>query len=126
LPLVSCLPGEVNQVILNLIVNATHALADVKAHQSEQKGLIKVATCQKENFVEIRISDSGPGIPEDIRHRIFDPFFTTKELGKGTGQGLAIAHAVIVKKHGGSIHLETQEGAGTTFTICLPIGDQTE
>ena len=125
LPLVSCLPGELNQVILNLIVNATHALADVREPQSEQKGLIKVATCQKEDFVEIKISDSGPGIPEDIRHRIFDPFFTTKELGKGTGQGLAIAHSVIVEKHGGSIHLETQEGIGTTFIICLPIEDQT-
>ena len=126
LPLVSCLPGELNQVILNLIVNATHALADVKESQSEQKGFIKVSTCQKENFVEIQISDSGPGIPEDIRHRIFDPFFTTKELGKGTGQGLAIAHSVIVEKHGGSIHLETQEGTGTTFSICLPIKDQTD
>ncbi|MGD8524533.1 MAG: ATP-binding protein [Desulfobacterales bacterium] len=126
LPLVSCLPGELNQVILNLIVNATHALADVKERQSEQKGFIKVATCQKKNFVEIQISDSGSGIPEDIRHRIFDPFFTTKEPGKGTGQGLAIAHSVIVEKHGGSIHLETQEGTGTTFTICLPIKDQTD
>ena len=124
LPLVSCLPGELNQVILNLIVNATHALADAKERQSEQKGFIKIATCRRENFVEIKISDSGPGIPEDIRHRIFDPFFTTKEPGKGTGQGLAIAHAAIVEKHGGSIHLETQEGAGTTFTICLPIRDQ--
>jgi PAS domain S-box-containing protein len=126
LPLVCCLAGELNQVLLNLIINATHALADAKERQTEHKGLIKVATCQKEDFVEIQISDSGPGIPEDIRHRIFDPFFTTKELGKGTGQGLAIAHSVIVEKHGGSIHLETQEGIGTTFTICLPIKDQTD
>jgi PAS domain S-box-containing protein len=125
LPLISCLPGELNQVILNLIINAAHALADIKTDQSEQKGFIKVATRKKENFLEIQISDSGPGIPKDIRHRIFDPFFTTKELGKGTGQGLAIAHSVIVEKHGGSIHLETQEGSGTTFTICLPIKNQT-
>jgi signal transduction histidine kinase len=124
LPLVSCLPGEFNQVILNLIVNATHALADVREHQAGQKGVIKIETCQRENFVEIKISDSGPGIPEAIRQRIFDPFFTTKEPGKGTGQGLAIAHAVIVEKHGGSIQLDTQEGAGTTFTICLPVRDQ--
>jgi PAS domain S-box-containing protein len=125
LPLVSCLPGELNQVILNLIINAAHALADVKTGQSEQKGFIKVATRKKENLLEIQISDSGPGIPKDIRHRIFDPFFTTKELGKGTGQGLAIAHSVIVEKHGGSIHFETQEGSGTTFTICLPIKNPT-
>jgi PAS domain S-box-containing protein len=124
LPLVSCLPGEFNQVILNLIVNATHALADVREHQAGQKGVIKIETCQRENFVEIKISDSGPGIPEAIRQRIFDPFFTTKEPGKGTGQGLAIAHAVIVEKHGGSIQLDPQEGAGTTFTICLPVRDQ--
>jgi PAS domain S-box-containing protein len=125
LPLVSCLLGELNQVILNLIINAAHALADIKTGQSEQKGFIKVATRKKEDFLEIQISDSGPGIPKDIRHRIFDPFFTTKELGKGTGQGLAIAHSVIVEKHGGSIHLETQVGSGTTFTICLPIKNQT-
>ncbi len=124
LPLVACLPGEFNQVILNLIINAVHALADVIDGQSGQKGVIQVVTRRKEKFVEIQISDSGPGIPKDIRPRIFDPFFTTKALGKGTGQGLAISHSVIVEKHGGSIHLETQEGNGTTFTICLPIKDQ--
>ncbi len=111
-------------MILNLIINAVHALADVIDGQSGQKGVIQVVTRRKEKFVEIQISDSGPGIPKDIRPRIFDPFFTTKALGKGTGQGLAISHSVIVEKHGGSIHLETQEGNGTTFTICLPIKDQ--
>ncbi|MFZ0953968.1 MAG: ATP-binding protein, partial [Candidatus Sulfotelmatobacter sp.] len=74
--------------------------------------------CQ--DHVEIRICDSGSGIPEKVRARIFDPFFTTKEVGKGTGQGLAIAHSVVVDKHDGSIHFETKEGKGTTFIICLP------
>ena len=83
-----------------------------------------MATRLKENWAEIQISDSGPGIPEEIRHRIFDPFFTTKEVGKGTGQGLAISHTVIVEKHGGTLNLETQEGKGTTFSIYLPLIDK--
>ncbi len=124
LPLVPCLPGELNQVILNLIINAAHAIADVIAENSTEKGLIKVATRLKENWAEIQISDSGPGIPEEFRHRIFDPFFTTKEMGKGTGQGLAISHTVIVEKHGGTLNLETQEGKGTTFSIYLPLIDK--
>jgi PAS domain S-box-containing protein len=124
LPLVPCHPGELNQVILNLIINAAHAIADVIAENSTEKGLIKVSTRLKENWAEIQISDTGPGIPEKIRHRIFDPFFTTKEVGKGTGQGLAISHTVIVEKHGGTLNLETQEGKGTTFTIYLPLNDK--
>jgi PAS domain S-box-containing protein len=123
LPLVPCLPGELNQVILNLIINAAHAIADVIAENSTEKGLIKVSTRHKEHWAEIQISDTGPGIPEKIRHRIFDPFFTTKEVGKGTGQGLAISYTVIVEKHGGTLNLETEEGKGTTFTICLPLND---
>jgi PAS domain S-box-containing protein len=123
LPLVPCLPGELNQVILNLIINAAHAIADVIAENSTKKGLIKVSTRHKEHWAEIQISDTGPGIPEKIRHRIFDPFFTTKEVGKGTGQGLAISYTVIVEKHGGTLNLETEEGKGTTFTICLPLND---
>ena len=77
----------------------------------------------KEESVEIRIEDTGCGIPENIRHRVFDPFFTTKEVGKGTGQGLAIAHSVICEKHGGSLSFETKEGTGTTFIIQLPVSD---
>jgi PAS domain S-box-containing protein len=123
LPLVPCLPGELNQVILNLIINAAHAIADVIAENSNQKGQIKVSTRLKEQWAEIQISDTGGGIPKQIRHRIFDPFFTTKELGKGTGQGLAISHSVIVEKHGGTLNLETEEGKGTTFTIYLPLKD---
>jgi PAS domain S-box-containing protein len=124
LPLVPCLPGELNQVILNLIINAAHAIADVIAENSTEKGLIKVSTRHKEHWAEIQISDTGPGIPEKIRHRIFDPFFTTKEVGKGTGQGLAISYTVIVEKHRGTLNLETEEGKGTTFTICLPLNDK--
>jgi PAS domain S-box-containing protein len=123
LPLVPCLPGEFNQVILNLIINAAHAIADVIAENSNEKGRIEVSTRHTDNWAEIKISDTGGGIPEKIRHRIFDPFFTTKEVGKGTGQGLAISYSVIVEKHGGSINLDTEEGGGTTFTICLPLED---
>jgi len=120
LPLVTCLPGEVNQAVLNLVVNAAHAIAEVSAEKGGEKGIIKVQTKNGPGWVEISISDTGGGIPEKIRSRIFDPFFTTKEVGKGTGQGLAIAHNVIVDKHQGTIHFETREGEGTTFVIRLP------
>ncbi|WP_420237474.1 ATP-binding protein [Telmatobacter bradus] len=120
LPLVPCLPGEFNLVILNLIVNAAHAIADVAQAGGAEKGLIKVQTRNCPEWVEIRIEDTGTGIPENVRARIFDPFFTTKEIGRGTGQGLAIARSVIVDKHGGSIYFETEEGRGTTFIIRLP------
>ncbi|MGD9084582.1 MAG: HAMP domain-containing sensor histidine kinase, partial [Desulfobacterales bacterium] len=86
-----------------------------------EKGIITISTRQSQNWAEIRISDTGAGIPEHIRHRIFDLFFTTKEPGRGTGQGLAIAHSVIVDKHDGSIDIETEENNGTTFVIRLPI-----
>jgi PAS domain S-box-containing protein len=120
LPLISCLPGEFNQVILNLIVNAAHAIADVTGKEGSEKGRIKVQTHNCREWVEIRIQDTGSGIPKKARARVFDPFFTTKEIGKGTGQGLAIAHSVVVDKHGGTIHFETEEGKGTTFIIRLP------
>ncbi len=120
LPLISCQPGEFNQVTLNLIVNAAHAIADVIEKGGSGKGKIKIQTRDHAEWVEIRIQDTGSGIPEKVRARIFDPFFTTKEIGKGTGQGLAIAHSVIVDKHGGTIHFETQEGKGTTFIVRLP------
>ncbi|MEM5786892.1 MAG: ATP-binding protein, partial [Syntrophobacteraceae bacterium] len=112
LPLVPCLPGEFNQVILNLIINAAQAISE-KQNKSgnRQKGTITVSTrLFDSNTVEIRIADTGTGIPKAIRSRIFDPFFTTKEVGKGTGQGLAISRSVIVDKHGGTIDLESQVG----------------
>ena len=130
LPLVSCHPGEFNQAILNLIVNAAHAIADVAAKSGPGKtepgrsasmmGTIRVQTRNCSKWAEIRIQDTGSGISDSVRSRIFDPFFTTKEIGKGTGQGLAIARSVIVDKHNGSIDFETGAGTGTTFIICLP------
>jgi PAS domain S-box-containing protein len=120
LPPILCLPGELNQVILNLIVNAAHAIANVIPDGGSGKGKIMVQTVSLPEWAEIRIQDTGSGIPEGIRTRIFDPFFTTKEIGKGTGQGLAIARSVIVDKHAGTIHFETETGKGTTFIIRLP------
>ena len=120
LPPISCQPGEFNQVILNLIVNAAHAIADVAGKEGSERGKIKVQTRNCEEWAEIRIQDSGSGIPERVRARIFDPFFTTKEIGRGTGQGLAIARSVVVDKHNGTIDFETEEGKGTTFVIRLP------
>ena len=122
LPFVPCLPGEFNQVILNMIINATHAIAE-RGNGPAGKGTITISTHAQGQFAEIRISDTGAGIPENIRTKIFDPFFTTKEVGKGTGQGLAISRSVIVDKHGGSIHFETEVGQGTTFIIKLPLSD---
>jgi len=121
LPPVSCLPGELNQVLLNLIVNAAHAIGDVLGDDPQEKGTITVGTRRDGEWAEIIVRDTGTGIPEDIRTRIFDPFFTTKEVGKGTGQGLAIARSVVVDKHGGTIHCETEPGKGTTFIVRLPI-----
>jgi PAS domain S-box-containing protein len=121
LPTVSCHRAEFNQVILNLIVNAAHAIADANGDHSSERGTIKISTALAGNWAEVRISDTGNGIPEEIRHRIFDLFFTTKEPGRGTGQGLAIAHSVIVDKHCGKIDIETGEDRGTTFVIRLPV-----
>lgn len=120
LPRVWCLPGEISQVILNLLVNAAHAIADVVDPKSGEQGKITVRTRAVDDGVELTIRDSGTGIPVEIRPRIFDPFFTTKDPGRGTGQGLALAHASIVKKHGGIIRFETEIGAGTEFIIRLP------
>ncbi|MBL9210697.1 MAG: hybrid sensor histidine kinase/response regulator [Opitutaceae bacterium] len=121
LPPVPVLPGEFNQVILNIVINATHAIADVVGRGGERKGLITVGTRRDGDWAEVRIGDTGTGIPESARQRIFDPFFTTKKVGQGTGQGLAIAHSVVVRKHGGTIGFETETGRGTTFVIRLPL-----
>ena len=120
LPPVPCVASEFNQVILNLIVNAAHAISDV-VRDSNQKGCIRISTHRDGGWVEVRVSDTGAGIPENIRAKIFTPFFTTKEVGKGTGQGLAISHSVIVKKHQGTISFESEVGAGATFVVRLPL-----
>ena len=124
LPLVPCLAAELNQVILNLIINAAHAIAELT--RDGRKGTITVRTRRVGSMAEISISDTGCGIPEEIRSRVFDPFFTTKEVGKGTGQGLAISRSVIVDKHDGTISFETEDGKGTTFFIRLPLADPAE
>jgi PAS domain S-box-containing protein len=121
LPMVPCLPGDLNQVTLNLVVNAAHSIADAINGNEKSKGTIRISTRQDRNWVEIRIGDTGTGIPEEHRAKIFTPFFTTKEVGKGTGQGLAISHAVVVSKHGGTIGFETEVGKGTTFIVRLPL-----
>ena len=121
LPLVPCHLGEINQVILNLLVNGSHAIADV-VKDSGNLGKLTVRSGLDGKYVEISIGDTGTGIPEAARGKIFDPFFTTKEVGKGTGQGLAIARSVIVNKHGGTLRFESECGKGTTFFIRLPIG----
>jgi len=123
LPLTLCLPAEFNQVILNLILNAADAIADVVGDGAKGKGNISIRTRHDDQGIEIRVSDTGSGIPENIRDRVFDPFFTTKEVGKGTGQGLTTSYAT-VKKHGGSISFETEMSKGTTFIIRLPINSQ--
>lgn len=124
LPLVPCLPGDFNQVILNLIVNAAHAIADAMHGREKRKGIIRVSTRQDEDCVEICIADTGTGIPAEHRDKIFTPFFTTKPVGKGTGQGLAISHSVIVGKHRGTINFETETGKGTVFIIRLPLNSE--
>jgi PAS domain S-box-containing protein len=122
LPAVHCSPAEFNQVVLNIVVNAAHAISDVVGDGGKGKGKIRVRTRADGDFAILEISDSGSGMPPHVQQRIFEPFFTTKEVGKGTGQGLAIAHNVIVDKHGGTIKVASAPGAGTTFTIRLPIG----
>jgi PAS domain S-box-containing protein len=119
LPPMVCYPGEVNQVILNLVVNAAHSIKE--RVKDGEKGKITVCTRLRGRFAEIAVTDTGMGIPEEIQNRVYEPFFTTKEVGKGTGQGLAFAHSVIVKKHQGKLWFETEPGRGTTFFIQLPI-----
>jgi signal transduction histidine kinase len=117
-----CLRSEIQQVLLNLVVNAAHAIGDANRHRESNKGVIRVRTRLDAREVELTVSDSGTGIPNHIQSRIFNPFFTTKEVGKGTGQGLALVHDIVVKKHGGSVRFETEVGQGTTFIVRLPVG----
>jgi signal transduction histidine kinase len=121
LPPVPCHSKEFGQVILNLVLNAAQAIAEVTHHGAKGKGTITVQTGRRDKHAEIRIRDTGPGIPKEIQSRIFDPFFTTKEVGEGTGQGLFFAYSSIVKKHQGDLRFETHPGQGTTFIIELPL-----
>ena len=122
LPAVPCFISEFNQAILNLVVNAAHAIGDAIRDQKGKKGVITIRTRRDGDCAEVRVSDTGTGIPEAHRHRIFEPFFTTKDVGKGTGQGLTVVYGSIVKKHGGTVTFETETGKGTTFILRLPLG----
>jgi PAS domain S-box-containing protein len=119
LPLVHAHAGDINQVILNLIVNAAHA---IEAAHREERGTITITTWAEKECVGISISDTGTGISPDIQARVFDPFFTTKSVGQGTGQGLSMARRIIVEKHRGELTFNTIEGKQTTFYIKLPLG----
>ena len=120
LPEVECHVGELNQVFLNLIVNAAHAIADVTSDK-DSRGSIVVRTRHTGSTVTISVADTGGGVPDEIRSRIFDPFFTTKPVGQGTGQGLALARSIVVDKHGGRLRFDTEVGRGTTFEVEIPI-----
>ena len=120
LPPVLCNGGDINQVFLNLVVNAAHAI-EAQTKATGGRGRIVVRTRCEGDDVVVAISDNGCGIPEAIRHRVFDPFFTTKEVGKGTGQGLAIARSIVEDRHGGSLSFDSEVGKGTTFYVRLPI-----
>jgi signal transduction histidine kinase len=120
LPRVECLPAEINQVLLNLVVNAADAIAE-KNGNSGKRGVITVRTRCDENDAVIVVEDTGSGIPDEVRNRIFDPFFTTKDVGKGTGQGLAICYNVVVTKHCGTIEVESTPGVGSQFIVRIPL-----
>ena len=116
--------GPFNQALLNLIVNAAQAISQASETSPEQKGKITITTGMENGRIRISIKDSGTGIPEDVLPRIFDPFFTTKEVGKGTGQGLALVQSVIVEKHQGDIEVETELNKGTKFLLKIPVKDE--
>ena len=120
LPMIHALP-EINQVFLNIIINAAHAIADKQPDKNDEKGRIHIQTCHANDFVEIHISDSGSGIPADKLDKIFNPFFTTKEPGKGTGQGLAISHQIVCNRLGGQLTVKSEPGHGACFSIKLPL-----
>ena len=122
LPMVECLAGKINQVFMNIINNAVHALADNLDKIADP--IIAIRTRSLNDHVKIEIEDNGPGMPEHVRQRIFEPFFTTKPVGKGTGLGLSIVYSII-ENHKGTLEVVTEEGQGTSFIISLPIYQNT-
>jgi two-component system NtrC family sensor kinase len=118
LPAVSGYPADINQALLNLIINAAHAVVD--RGPAAGPGMVKVGTRLDRGHVEITVADNGCGMPVDVQARLFEPFFTTKEVGRGTGQGLAIVRSA-AQKHGGTITFESAVGVGTAFTLRLPV-----
>ncbi|MCW8943452.1 MAG: PAS domain S-box protein [Sedimenticola sp.] len=121
LPKVLCVPDQINQVFLNLIVNAAHAISDTLKESDSTMGVITIATQKLVDSIEVRISDSGTGVPDEIKDRIFDPFFTTKVVGKGTGQGLCIAYTTVAERHGGNLRVEDNPEGGAVFVVTLPL-----
>jgi signal transduction histidine kinase len=120
-----CFTGDFNQVLLNMLVNAAQAVNE-KYKDRQDKGVIRLGTRRHEHALIVTIADTGTGIAEKNLHRIYDPFFTTKEVGKGTGQGLAIVHDIVVNKHGGSVEVQTELGKGTTFVLKFPLSGKHE
>jgi signal transduction histidine kinase len=110
--------GEISQVVLNLVINAAHA---IEAAKLDQKGKITITTAHSGDCMEVSVADTGTGIPKEVQDHVFNPFFTTKDVGSGTGQGLAIAQDIVVGKHQGELFYETEEGSGTTFVMRLPL-----
>ena len=123
LPSVLCIVGDINQVVLILVVNAAHAIEE-RLKSDPTPGVIRVTTRVENGFAVIEIQDNGTGVPEDLKKKIFDPFFTTKEVGKGTGQGLALAHRIVVERHGGDLRLESPDVGGALFTIRIPLVEE--
>ena len=121
---VPCLPGDISRVIVNLVINAAHAIASKAGGDTTDKGTITISTGRDDLWAEVRVEDSGAGIPEAVQPHVFVPFFTTKEVGKGTGQGLAIAQNTIVTQHSGQLFFETEPGQGTTFVVRLPLSPE--
>ena len=126
LPPVICSASDLNQVLINLVVNAAHAIADVVGDAGEERGMIDIWTREDGDGVLIGVADTGCGIPAEVVDRVFDPFFTTKAVGRGTGQGLAIARTLVTERHGGTITFTTEPGVGTTFEVRLPIGEDSD
>ena len=120
IPDVPCNVSDINQVVLNLIVNAAHAIEE-RVARTGGRGRITISTAVEGGHAIIRVADTGGGIPVAVRGRVFDPFFTTKPVGKGTGQGLSLAHNIVVARHGGRISFESVEGEGTVFEVALPL-----
>lgn len=124
LPQVYCYVADFNQVVLQLVVNAIHAMEDAGYPQNGKKGVLTVRSCRDDDWAEIHISDNGVGIPADIQDKVYNPFFTTRDTGDGRGQGLTLARSIVVDKHGGTIAFDSREGEGTTFIVRIPIADQ--
>jgi signal transduction histidine kinase len=122
LPLVHCHLGDINQIVLNLVVNAAHAIGAA----DRGRGTITVRTHLDGGYAVIDVADTGTGVPPEIADKLFDPFFTTKEVGTGTGQGLALVRTLVADRHGGTIDFTTEPGVGTVFTVRLPTGTADE